>query len=185
MKAITIMLMFFSVCLFSQDKKVRSSLAASVSQTIGAETKVTVYYSRPGVKNREVWGKLVPYGMAEGNKYSNGNPIPWRAGANENTVIEFSHDVMVDGKMLKKGKYSIHMKPGKDKWTIMFNKNSDAWGSYKYNAKDDALTIAVKPMKADHQEWLAYGFENLNGKKATAYLHWEKLKVPFSIETKN
>jgi hypothetical protein len=185
MKTMFIVLFVFSLTLLSQDKKVQASLAASVSQTIGAETSVSITYSRPGVKERTVWGELVPYGMAEGNKYSKGNPIPWRAGANQNSVIEFSHDVMINGKMLKKGKYGIHMLPGKDEWKIMFNNRSEDWGSYSYDSKEDALVITVKPVTAEHNEWLSYGFENLDGHKATAYLHWDKLKVPFMIETKN
>jgi hypothetical protein len=66
---------------------------------------------------------------------------------------------------------------------VIFSKKNDAWGSYSYDEKDDALRITVTPVKAPHQEWLMYGFDNLAGTSATAFLHWEKLKVPFKIET--
>ena len=82
----------------AQENKVRASLKASVTQRLGVETDITIVYSRPGVKGRKIWGGLVPYGMAPGNKESKGNPFPWRAGANENTTIEFNKDVLVEGK---------------------------------------------------------------------------------------
>ena len=88
------------------------SPAASVTQTIGIST-VTVNYSRPSVKGREVWGKLVPYGwnVIPGG---NGTPAPWRAGANENTTIKFSHDAKVEGKPVPAGLYGLFFvdKPG-------------------------------------------------------------------------
>lgn len=80
------------------------------------------------------------------------------------------------------GKYGIHMIPGEEKWTIIFSKNNSAWGSFAYKQEEDALRVTVTPVKAPHQEWLAFGFDNLAGTSATAYLHWEELKVPFKIE---
>ena len=166
----------------AQEDEVRASLKAGVMQRLGVETDITIEYSRPGVKGRTIWGDLVPYGMAEGNEYSEGKPYPWRAGANENTTIEFSKDVIVEGNKLAAGKYGIHMIPGKDEWTIIFSKNSSGWGSFGYNQEEDALRIKVTPKEAPHQEWLRYGFDNLEGTSATAFLHWERVKVPFKIE---
>jgi hypothetical protein len=166
----------------AQGGKIRSSLKASVKQRLGAETDITIVYSRPGVKGRKIWGELVPYGMAPGNEYSKGNPIPWRAGANENTTIEFNNDVMIEGQKLVAGKYGIHMIPSEKEWIVMFSKNSSAWGSYSYNQEEDALRVTVMPVKAPHQEWLVYGFEDLAGSSATAYLHWEKMKVSIKVE---
>ncbi len=176
-----LLLFMISTQLFSQDKA-RPSLKAGVSQTIGPDTEITVVYSRPGVKGRKIWGELVPYGLAEGNKYSDGKPFPWRAGANENTTIEVSKDVMIEGEKLPAGKYGIHMIPSEDDWIIIFSKVNDIWGSYKYNEANDALRVTVTPVEAPQCEWLTFGFENLAGNSATAYLHWEKLKVPFKIE---
>ncbi|MCP4899450.1 MAG: DUF2911 domain-containing protein [bacterium] len=166
---------------FAQEKKVRASLAASVSQTLGVDTVVTITYSRPGVKERKIWGDLVPYGLNPGNKYSKDKAFPWRAGANEKTTIELSKDVLVNGKALPAGKYSIHMVPAEGDWAVMFNKNSDGWGSYDYDEAQDALSLKVTPEKAPFQEWLRFGFDDLAGTSAVAYLHWEKLKVPFTI----
>ncbi len=166
---------------FAQDKEVRASLPASVSQTLGVDTEITIDYSRPGVKGRKIWGELVPYGMAPGNKYSKEKPFPWRAGANEKTTIAISNDVLVDGKALPAGKYSIHMIPSEKDWIIAFNKNSEGWGSYDYDEAQDALRVTVTPVEAPFQEWLRFGFDDLAGTSAVAFLHWEKLKVPFTI----
>ncbi len=172
----------FSAALLAQDGEVRPSPMATTSQTIGAGTEITFQYSRPGVKGRTVWGDMVPYGMAEGNQYSDEKPYPWRAGANENTTVTFSTDVMVEGEMLPAGTYGLHMIPAEDgEWTVIFNKVSDSWGSYKYNEAEDALRVMVTPEEAPMEEWLTYGFEDLTANSAEAYLRWEKLKVPFAI----
>jgi len=167
---------------FAQEDQVRPSLKASVLQRLGVDTDITIEYSRPGVKGRKIWGELVPFGLAPGNSYSKDQPFPWRAGANENTTIEFSKDVMVEGKKLPAGKYGIHMIPSEKDWVVIFSKNNSIWGSYAYNQEEDALRVTVTPVKAAHQEWLVFGFENLAGTSATAFLHWELLKVPFKIE---
>ncbi|MBN2012253.1 DUF2911 domain-containing protein [candidate division KSB1 bacterium] len=165
----------------AQQNQVRKSLKASVMQRLGVDTDITIVYSRPGVKGRTIWGDLVPWGMAEGTQYSDNKPFPWRAGANEATSIEVSKDVLVEGQKLPAGKYTIHMLPGKDEWVVIFNKNTELWGSYKYNEAEDALRVTVKPVEAPFDEWLTYGFDDLNGTSATAFLHWEKVKVPFKI----
>lgn len=164
-----------------QEKKLRPSLKASVSQTIGIDTDITIDFSRPGVKGRKIWGDIVPFGLAPGNKYSKEQPYPWRGGANENTTISFSKNVVVDGNKIPAGKYSLHFIPSEKEWTVIFNKNSALWGSYLYNKDEDALRITVIPVKAPFQEWLIYGFDNLAGTSAAAFLHWEELKVPFTI----
>ncbi len=165
----------------AQESKVRLSLKASVMQRLGVNTDITIVYSRPGVKGRKIWGGLVPYGMAPGNAESKGKPFPWRAGANENTTIEFSKDVLVEGHRLSAGKYGLFMIPSEKDWIIIFSKNSSAWGSFSYNEAEDALRITVTPVEAPHMEWLMYGFDDLAGTSATAYLWWDNLKVPFKI----
>ncbi len=166
-----------------QAKKPRLSLKAGVFQRIGIDTDINISYSRPGVKGRKIWGELVPYGLAEGTKESNGKPFPWRGGANECTTIDFSKDVTINGHKLSAGKYSIQFIPSKNEWTVIFNKNTKLWGSFEYDKKDDALRINVKPIEAPFREWLSYGFDDLAGTSCTAYLRWEKLKVPFKIST--
>ena len=175
-----LLFLLINTSLLSQDN-VRPSLKADVMQRIGVDTDIVINYSRPGVKGRKIWGELVPYGMEPGNKYSDNKPFPWRAGANENTTIEVSKDVMIEGKNLPAGKYSIHTIPGEEEWTVIFNMENDKWGSYQYDESKDALRITVKPVEAPHCEWLMFGFEDLAGTSAVAFLHWEKLKVPFKI----
>jgi hypothetical protein len=167
---------------FAQGAKIPASLKASVTQRLGTDVDITIVYSRPGVKGRKIWGELVPFGLAPGNKYSNNKPYPWRVGANENTTIEFNKDVLVEGKPLPAGKYGIHMIPLEKEWTIIFSKKNDAWGSFEYNQEEDALRVTVTPVKAPHQEWMMFGFDDLAGTSATAYLNWEQLKVPFKIK---
>jgi hypothetical protein len=167
---------------FAQGDEIRSSLQASVMQKLGINTDITIQYSRPGVKGRKIWGEVVPFGMAPANQESGGKPFPWRAGANENTTIELSKDVLIEGKKLAAGKYGIHMIPSEKEWIIIFSKNSSGWGSFSYDQKEDALRVTVTPVKAPHMEWLTYGFDALAGTSATAFLHWESLKVPFKIE---
>jgi hypothetical protein len=175
-------LLILPLTTFAQGSKVRPSLKASRMQRLGIDTDITIEYSSPGVKGRKIWGELVPYGLAPGNKYSKGKPYPWRAGANESTTIEFSKDVLIEGNKLPAGKYGIHMIPSEKDWIIIFSKNNSGWGSFAYNQEEDALRVTVTPAEAPHQEWLIFGFDNLAGTSATAFLLWEKLKVPFKIE---
>ena len=167
---------------FAQKDKIRKSLNSRVTQTLGLDTDITFEFSRPGVKGRKVWGELIPFGMNPGNKYSKDKPYPWRAGANENSTIEFNKPVLIEGNQLPEGKYGIHMIPSKKAWTIIFSKKNSEWGSFSYDEKEDALRITVIPENASHQEWLTYGFDNLDGKSALAFLHWEKLKIPFNVK---
>jgi hypothetical protein len=171
-----------SVALFAQGDKIPKSLRASVSQNLGLDTEVTFEFSRPGVKGRTIWGELVPWGLTPGNKYSDEKPFPWRAGANKNSLLITNKDILIEGKKLSAGSYGIHMIPGESEFTVMFSTNDSLWGSYQYKQEEDALRIKVAPKEAEHKEWLTFGFEDLAGTSATAYLHWEKLKIPFKIE---
>jgi tetratricopeptide (TPR) repeat protein len=149
------------------------SQKAKVSQTIGL-TDMEIIYHRPAVKNRKIWGDLVPY--------NNGIPIPWRGGANENTTISFSDNVMVEGKSLAAGTYGLHFIPAENEWIVIFSKNYTSWGSFSYDPKEDALRVTVKPHAADFEEYLKYEFVNPEPNKVQVELHWEKLKVGFSVE---
>ena len=156
-------------------KKVRVSPKAGVFQTIGI-TDVNVSYSRPGVKNRKIWGDLVPY-----NKV-------WRTGADECTKITFSTDVMIEGKKLPAGSYGFFAIPGENEWTLIFNKVADQWGAFTYNESEDALRVKVKPIANSNHEYLLYSFTDMAPAaaptSATLNLIWEKIKVPFKIEGK-
>ena len=176
-----LVIMAINVDTQAQDKP-RKSPKATTSQRIGIDTDITIDYSRPGVKGRTVWGEIVPYGMYPGNKYSKNKPFPWRAGANENTTIEFNNDLKIEGQSILAGKYSIHMLASETNFKIMFNKKNAEWGSYSYDASQNAIEIEVTPEKVEHTEWLEFGFDNLSANGATAYLRWEKLKIPFKVE---
>ena len=155
----------------------RVSPQASVSQNIASFAKIDINYSCPSVNGREVWGKLVPYGLAP-NAFGNGKPMPWRAGANETTTITFSHDVKIEGKDLKAGSYGLHMIPNENDVTIIFNKNTGSWGSFFYEKDLDALRVNVKMIDAEHRENLQYTFDNITPNSATVYLHWGNIILP-------
>src|SRR5258708_34425703 len=145
------------------------SQAAAVKQQIGL-TNVKINYHRPLVNGRKIWGALVPYGKV------------WRAGANENTTIEFSDPVSVEGQPLAKGVYGLHMIPNPDSWTVIFSKTNTGWGSYSYKQDEDALRVNVKPKPlAESKESLEFDFEDLKPDSTAVTLKWEKLGVPFTV----
>lgn len=155
---------------------------------------VTINYSSPDVtapngddRNGKIWGKLVPYGLTnlQFGKSTEENPSPWRAGANENTTIEFSHDVIIEGKPLKAGVYGLHMIPGEEQWTIVFSNSSSSWGSYFYNPDEDALRVDVKAEKSDFDEYLTYDFDDRKVDGCTVGLEWENLKIAFKVNVPN
>ena len=140
------LLLVTSVYSFAQtDKSKRPSPPATVSQKVG-ETTVTINYSRPSVKGRTIGTDL--------------EPIPgkvWRAGANEATVFELDKDMMVEGKVLPKGKYGFFILMENGNWTIIFNKTWDQWGAFKYKEADDVLRVTVPDNKSDAlSEMLTY-----------------------------
>jgi tetratricopeptide (TPR) repeat protein len=171
-----ISLFAFSLILFSSQRSFSQnqltipqvSQHASVMQTIGL-TDIKIDYHRPGVKGREIWGKLVPYNQV------------WRAGANQNTTISFSDPVMIEGKNLPSGTYGLHMIPAENEWTIIFSRNNWSWGSFFYDEKEDALRVAVKPQSSEFQEWLVYTMDNPSNNSVDVNLRWANLKVGFKV----
>ena len=159
---------------------------ATISEAVGI-TSITIKYSRPDVNKREgkIWGdgNVVTYGFSSQNFITNKNTSPWRAGANENTTITFEHDVKVEGQPLKAGTYSLHMAMGADNVTLIFNTQSEAWGSFYYDEKYDALRVNVKPVALDKSvEYLKYEFIEHKEKYCVIAMQWEKLSVPFKID---
>lgn len=155
---------------------------ASVSEWIGI-TQVKIDYNRPGVKGREgkIWGDLVHYGFKDLN-YGTSKAAPWRAGANENTTIEFSTEVAIEGQPLPAGKYGFFVAMGAEKATLVFSKYNTAWGSFYYDPKDDALRVEVPVQKLDDSvEWLKYEFGDQTENSAVISLQWEKVKIPFKV----
>ena len=108
-------------------------------------------------------------------------PCPWRGGANENTVFSVSHDVEIERQRLPAGRYGLHFIPGPDAWTVIFSKNSTSWGSFFYDAGEDALRVTVKPAASPHAEWLTYEFVDRQPDRATVALRWERLQLPWTI----
>ena len=156
---------------------------AAIRERIGI-TDVTLNYDRPGVKGREgkIWGSLVPVGYVD-QGFGTSKAAPWRAGANENTTIEFSTDVMIEGQPLAAGKYGFFVAYDPNQCTLIFSRNSTSWGSFFYDPKEDVLRVTVKPAPMDHEvEWLKYEFFDEKENSATIALEWEKLSIPFKVE---
>ena len=162
----------------------RESQRQEIVQTVG-DAKMTIVYHRPNAKARQIYGCetkdvipiannlypcLVPYGQV------------WRAGANENTTIEFTRDVSVNGQPIPAGKYGFHVLPTKTDWTLIFSKDNDKWGSFTYDEKRDALRVNVRPATAPMQETLLFEFADVTANSARVNLRWEKLSVPFTVD---
>ena len=176
---LTAIILFIAININGQNlPQVQASPHARVFQEIGL-SDITIDYHRPGVKGREIWGKLVPYGMTNLG-FGTAKESPWRAGANENTTITFTDDVKINGHDLPAGTYGLHMLVTEKDWTIIFSKTNTAWGSFFYDPKDDALRVVVTPEKSDFTEWLEYNFENLTDHSADIELRWENLKAKFN-----
>jgi Protein of unknown function (DUF2911) len=159
---------------------------AAISEEVGI-TSITVKYCRPDVNKREgkIYGdgNLVTYGFTSNSFITNKNTAPWRAGANENTTITFEHDVKVEGQSIKAGTYGLHMALGPDNVVLIFSNQSDAWGSFYYEEKYDALRVNVKPVALDKSvEYLKYEFIEHKEKHCVIAMQWEKLSVPFKVE---
>jgi hypothetical protein len=160
----------------------RLNKMASVSERVGI-TDVKITYNRPSVGGREgkIWGQVVHYGFLD-LQYGTSKAAPWRAGADENTTIEVSTDVQVEGKTLPAGKYGFFIAMGEDKATLVFSKNNNAWGSFYYKPQDDALRVDVPVVKtADSIERLKYEFTEQTDNAAVITMQWEKVKIPFKI----
>ncbi|HXB90875.1 MAG TPA: DUF2911 domain-containing protein, partial [Puia sp.] len=151
---------------------------AVVMERVGL-TDIAIRYHRPGVKGRDgqIWGKLIPVGYTD-QGFGTSKAAPWRAGANENTTIEFSSDVKIEGQDLPAGKYGLFIAYDPSECTIIFSRNSTSWGSFFYDPKEDVLRVKVKPVPIDYKvEWLRYEFMDQKENSATIALEWEKLSI--------
>jgi hypothetical protein len=167
--ALLLILVFTTTNIIAQELP-QPSPAAKVEQRIGL-TDVTVVYSRPSVKDRTIWGDLVPFDEV------------WRTGANANTLITFSDDVKIDGKALKAGTYSFFITPIKSAdWKVMFNSVIDGWGTGKYDESNDVLALTSNPIKGMYQETLRYSFEKLTGTTGSLVFAWDVVAIDLKIE---
>ena len=184
----------FAVSAFAQIDTPRPSQKASVMQRVGV-TDITITYSRPGVKGRQIWGDPLPEQKAEGEAtLDNQNTRPksavivpyghvWRTGANEATTFVVTDDVLINGQKLAAGSYSLHTIPTKDEWTIVFNGTANQWGSFTYDPAKDTLRVKAKPQWMDKsEEWLTYTFDPVTDDSAQVNIRWEKINVPFTVK---
>lgn len=168
---IALTIMMTSYAAQAQVKTPQASPKSVLTQVVGL-TDVEIEYSRPSAKGRAIFGDLVPFGKL------------WRTGANENTIISFSDDVVIDGKTLKKGKYAIYTTPRADNWEIVFYSKTDNWGNpevwdetkvaLKTNAKPESLNRAVETFTID--------INNVDNNFANLELFWEKTLVAVKFE---
>lgn len=142
------------------DRKSKNGKTAGVVEGV----EVTLEYGRPQVRERQIWGALVPYGKV------------WRTGANEATTISFDQDVEIEGESLPAGTYGLFTIPGEERWTVIFNKVADQWGAFNYDAGEDALRVEVEPRSHEHVEAMDFVIEG-----DEVVLRWEKLAVPFQV----
>ena len=163
--------LFMSSLIFAQqDKSKRASPPETASGTVAGST-ITINYSSPAVKGRTIWGGLVPYDKV------------WRLGANEATIFETSKDIMVGGKKLPAGKYSLYAIPGKDKWTFIFNSKTGQWGikmdgSTTDDPANDVLKVNAKPQKSSSfNERMKFDVDQKGFS-----VEWENLKVSVPIK---
>lgn len=157
---------------------------ASISEQLGI-VKIDINYSRPGVKDREgkIWNTTVAhYGFVDLG-HGTSNAAPWRAGANENTTMSFSHPVKIEGKDLSAGKYGFFIALGEVESTLIFSRINTSWGSFYYDSSQDALRVKVKNQQLDRSvEWLRYDFIDQKDEEVTIAMSWEKRMIPFKID---
>jgi len=146
----------------------RVSPAATLSQEIGI-SKIDLTFARPAVKDRKIWGELVPFGQV------------WRTGANNATVITFSHAAKVAGKDVPAGSYGFFIIPGEKSWTLILNKKAKQWGAYEYKKEEDLLRWEATPQAGPFLEYLDYRVLPMDTRSATIELGWEKLRVSFPV----
>jgi tetratricopeptide (TPR) repeat protein len=174
----TVNALLFSMTLFAQFHTLNMpqvSPRVQESQKLGV-TKISIDYSSPALGGRDVWNNsnIIP---------QNGNPIPWRAGANMATTIEFSTDVKIEGQLLKAGKYGFHIIPTGDTYDLLFAHNYEQWGSYYLDQKKDvSLQVSVKAQSCNKSEQLDYEFLERTENSLVIGLEWGDKRIPFTVE---
>ena len=155
---------------------------AEVTQRVGI-TDITIHYNRPYVKGRKIWGGLVPYGFNDLG-FGTSKSAPWRAGADYNTTIAFTHDVTLEGNAIKAGKYGLFFAVKEDGGvTVILSSNTTSWGSYFYQESEDVLRFEVQSKEIENTiEMLTYSFDTADATSTVASLKWEKKEIPFKIE---
>ncbi|MCW5823154.1 MAG: DUF2911 domain-containing protein [Cyanobacteria bacterium TGS_CYA1] len=146
-----------------------ASPTCTLKQRVGL-TDVEVVYSRPSVKDRAIFGAMVPYGKV------------WRTGANQATKVTFSTDVKLNGKDVPAGTYALMTIPGKDEWTVIVNKGPEGWSPYKYDEKQDLVRFTVKPISMPwSMETFTIDFNEIRDESAKLTMIWDKTKIPVDL----
>ncbi|GHN02041.1 hypothetical protein WSM22_35300 [Cytophagales bacterium WSM2-2] len=179
MKSIVTLLLISSACFAQHEHKTTEPPADTLKKSIPKEVHVQmgdahlmIKYYAPAIRGRVIWGGLVPYGEV------------WVTGAHSATSWEFNKDLVIDGKTITAGKYAIFTIPGKEKWTLILNKNWNQHLSDDYNQEDDVIRVEVTPQIAAHQERLAYSITSKSDTKGLLSIHWEKINVTVPFKTK-
>ncbi len=166
------------------------SQRAEVSQWVGP-VQIRIDYHSPAVHRRgvdrtgHIWGELVPFGLFD-DGHGPVKATPWRAGANESTTISLSHAVRIQGHELAAGTYALFLElAAEGPWTWIFSTQTNGWGSYQYDPRNDALRVTAEPQPAPYTEFLTYGFDDRRPDRTIAYLQWESKRIPFEIAVPN
>ena len=149
-------------------EQVSKSQAAVVSQHI-ANTEITITYSRPVARGRQLFGALVPYGQV------------WNPGADQATAMAVTRNVQVNKQPLQAGKYSLWAIPRQESWTIIFSRAAEVYHTPYPGEGQDALRLEVRPEQGPHMEVLCFYFPVVEGKDAVLRLHWGNVMVPLAI----
>ncbi len=162
-----ILSLFMAATTFAQmgDKDKRPSPPATTKLTLN-KLNVTIDYSQPSVKGREIFGDLVPYGKV------------WRTGANEATTITFNQAATVNGQKVEAGTYALFTIPGKDKWTVILNSDAKQWGAYKYKDDKNVATFEVKPTEHAMTEMMTFTADG----EGNIMLDWATTRVSFTVK---
>ena len=168
---LTLLLISFTV--HAQLPRPQLSPKAKLVQTVGL-SEVTIEYSRPAVRNRNIFGDLVPY------------DVLWRTGANQNTLITFSDDVTVSGQPLSKGTYALYSIPKQDFWMVYFYNETNNWGTpSSWDENQVSLAVRAKVQTISHAESFSISLENISLDSADLQLAWEQvaIQIPMTFPT--
>jgi hypothetical protein len=156
----------------AQDLKIpQPSTTQKIDQEFGLG-KITITYSRPNAKGREVFGKMEPYGLV------------WRTGANNATKVVLTDSIQVEGHWLAPGEYGLFTIPGANEWTVIFNATANQWGAYQYDSSKDVLRFKLKPGKADRKvETLTFQFSNMSNDHGDLQMLWDNTMLTMRVET--
>lgn len=168
--ALSAFLFFSAATAQAQPKFPAPSPGAKVVQDVGL-TKVEIDYSRPSMKDRKIFGELVPYGSL------------WRTGANAATKITFGEQVTIQGKSIPAGTYALLSIPGQNQWTVILNSDAALRGTGEYKEAKDVARFEVKPETlATPTETLSIGLDHLRDDSAVLFIEWDRTRVPLEVK---